>query len=67
MGPMSTTAWETLVYTVWQARPETESRISAENASYNIAYHHHHYPPYTVKFSLKVLEISIDTCIVASK
>jgi len=65
MGSMSTTAWETLVYTVWQAMPETESRISAENASYNIAYHH--YPPYTVKFSLKVLEISNDTCIVASE
>jgi hypothetical protein len=55
----------TSLYCFWQARPETESWISAENASYNIAYHHH--PPYTVKFSLKMLEISIDTCIVASE
>jgi len=53
------------LYCFWQARPETESWISAENDSYNIAYHHH--PPYIVKFSLKMLEISIDTCIVASE
>jgi len=54
----------TLLYCFWQAMPETESWISEENASYNIAYHH---PPYTVKFSLKMLEISIDTCIVVSE
>jgi hypothetical protein len=55
----------TAVYCFWQARPETESWISAENASYNITYHHN--PPYTIKFSLKMMEISMDTCIVASE
>jgi hypothetical protein len=54
------------LYCFWQARLETDHWISAENASYIISDPHHH-PPYTVKLSLTMLDISIDTCIIVSE
>jgi hypothetical protein len=63
---MSTTAWETLLYTVsgkpgQKQSPEYQQRMLPTILTY---YHH---PPYTIKFSLKMLEISIHTCVVASE